>query len=85
MATTHKTTGPTSNVLIQLPFVKARALWLNAAWVSARGLIKKEKGRVGLMVKVELEPRGVLFHREAEKRAPTAHLFCIKRSLLRGF
>ena len=42
-AATHKTTGPISNILIPLPFVKARALWLNSAWLSVRELIKKKK------------------------------------------
>lgn len=64
---THKTTGPISNIVIPLPFVKARALWLNSAWLSVRELIKKRKRKVGLLVKVKLEPKGVQFHGGAGK------------------
>lgn len=66
-AATHKTTGPISNILIPLPFVKARALWLNSAWLSVRKLIKKRKRKVGLLVKVKLEPKRASVSRRSRK------------------
>lgn len=69
-AATHKTTGPISNILIPLPFVKARALWLNSAWLSVRKLIKKRKRKVSLLVKVKLEPKGVVSRRSRKNVSP---------------